>query len=257
MIVELCALAREAGKKIMHQYKTSVPVSYKAGGSPVSRADIDSQDVILKGLRTFGYPIISEELPDDPARKSAEHVWIVDPLDGTQEFLHGKDEFCVMIGLASRGVASLGVIYLPVFDTLYYAQANKGAYVVSAGNKPARLRVSSVSEPTNLRMLVSRFHPHDAEKKLAAALKCQTLVCGSAGVKAMKIAEGHAEVMLSPSSHTGEWDSCALDAIVREAGGSVTDLDGKRLHYNKVPPNNPRGFVVSNGRVEPHLKIYS
>lgn len=249
MIAELSALAREAGKLLMSYYRVGVHPSYKPDGSPFSKADIEAQDVIVKGLQPFGYPIISEELPNDALRMNSAYVWIVDPLDGTQEFLQGMDEFCVMIGLAHRGVASLGVIYLPVFDTLYYAEAGQGAYVVHAENKPVRLGVSSVSEPAQLRMLTSRFHPHDAEKKIAEALQCQTLTCGSAGLKAMKIAEGNAELMLSPSFRTGEWDSCALDAIVHEARGSVTDFDGKRLQYNKVNPNNPRGFIVSNGKV--------
>lgn len=252
ILTTLRGAMRDAGAALlaMHPRSASTPLEswQKSDASPVTVADMASQKILAQALKPFGWPILSEETADSPDRLKAHRLWIVDPLDGTIDFIAGTDEYCVMVALVEDGVPVLGCIYLPATDTFYYAQKAMGAYQQIAQAPPTKLHVSTQSHLASARMLGSKNHLLQRELDCAHALGITNIVQrGSAGVKGILIAQGEADVYITTSLQTGEWDTCALDSIVREAGGMVTDMSGKRLVYNKPHPLNENGFVVTNG----------
>lgn len=238
------ALAREAGAAALTFYGTNESET-KTGGSPVTAADHASNRVIVAGLaRAFPADgILSEESADSPDRLERERTWIVDPLDGTKEFLARNGEFSVMIGLAVRGEAVLGVVYLPDGDVLFGAVAGKGAWVERDGvRKRLRRDDSPIASP---RLVGSRSHADPLTDEIVRALGITDIApCGSVGVKCSRIAEDRRDLYLHPVPYLKEWDTCAPEVIAREAGARVTDCLGKPLRYNKPDPVQPYGILV-------------
>ena len=250
ILEKLILVIKEAGASLLKYYENEAVITYKENDQPVTDADLASQKIIIEGLSSFGYPICSEELENDLARLKADKVWIVDPMDGTKDFIERTGEFCVMIALIEKGEPVLGAIYKPVGDILYFAQKGKGAFRRIGNGKDLRLSVSSVDDPNKATMLLSRHHLQPAEVMVAEKLGIKKCIpCGSAGVKAGLIASGKAELYIVSSDTTSEWDACAGDIIIRESGGQITDTKGNKLIYNKKKPTNPRGFIVSNGLI--------
>ncbi len=249
---QLKVTIKEAGAAVLSFYGEDAGVTYKEkDNTPVTKADFASQDVLIRGLSGFGYPIISEELMDDKSRLKAQRVWVIDPLDGTRHFLQNDGEFCVMVALVEGDQSILGAIYVPTKKELYYAQKGGGAYVQNGNDKPVEIKVSSVSDPSMAKMLISKNHLQKDDIEFAKRQGIvNRIVCGSAGIKAMRVAAGEAEVYINSTDKTGEWDACASDIIITEAGGKMTDMDGQLLRYNKVSPNNQNGFIISNGKIK-------
>lgn len=238
-------LARAAGAAAMRFYGTAVAVR-KDGGSPVTQADHAANDVIRAGLaREFAADaILSEESADSPARVTAERVWIVDPLDGTKEFLAQNGEFAIMIGLAMGGEPVLGVVYLPAHDVLYSAARGAGAEVERQGRREA-LRRAAVADLGGLRLVGSRSHGDPLLLRMQEALGIRDVrPSGSVGVKCSLIAEGERDIYIHPVPYLKEWDTCAPEVVLREAGGDVVACDGGRLRYNKPDPRQPDGIVA-------------
>lgn len=239
-------LARKAGEAIMEIYKDEVAVKYKAKDDPVTVADITANKIIIDGLKKFDYGILSEESADNKLRLSNERVWIIDPLDGTKDFIEKTDEFTVMIGLSAKGESVLGVVYSPVKDNLYYAEKDKGAFMQSRDDVKA-LEVSKNDDVREARMLVSRHHLGEAEGIISKNLGIKEIVpCGSAGLKIALMAASQGELNINASSKTWEWDLCAVDIILKEAGGKLTDIKGNKFIYNKEDARNLNGYVASN-----------
>jgi 3'(2'), 5'-bisphosphate nucleotidase len=244
------AAAREAGRVILRHYRQGgVAVETKADHSPVTIADRDANATILARLAA-AYPddaILSEEAPDDRARLAKARVWIVDPLDGTRDFVARTGEFCVHVGLAVDGIATVGVVHHPVSDATFLAVRGAGAFVEVDGAR-TRLEVSGVSAPAAVRLGVSRLNisGHLLHALAAAGLDKQAVAMG-ASVKLMAVARGTLDAVVSFSAAEMEWDACAPEVIVREAGGSFTDLDGRPFAYNQVDLAHRRGSVASNG----------
>jgi 3'(2'), 5'-bisphosphate nucleotidase len=237
------ALARTAGAAAMRFYGSAV--AEDKGGSPVTAADRAAHEVICEGLREAfpGDAVLSEEGSDSEARLDAERVWIVDPLDGTREFLAGNGEFAVMIGLAVEGRAELGVVYLPAADTLYFAASGRGAWMERGGAR-TRLRALECS-PGALRLVGSRSHPDPLLTRMQVALGITDVrPSGSVGVKCGLIARGERDLYVHPVPYLKEWDTCAPEVVLREAGGMVTDCLGGELRYNKPRPVQPHGIVA-------------
>lgn len=250
MIDKLKSIVNEAGLEMMKIYKRGFSVKYKHNNSPVTDADLASQKIIIDGLSSFGYPICSEELENDSARLKADKVWIVDPLDGTKDFIEKTGEFCIMIALVEKNEPVFGVIYVPVKDIFYYAQKGKGAFMRIGTETDIKLHVSSIDDPKRATMLLSRHHLQPAEVAVSEKLGIKKCIpSGSAGVKAGLIASGKAELYVVSADTTMEWDACAADIIISESGGKMTDITGKKLIYNKKEPANPLGFIVSNGPI--------
>jgi 3'(2'), 5'-bisphosphate nucleotidase len=237
-------LARRAGSAILTFYGDTASEA-KAGGSPVTEADHASNRIIVEGLGQ-AFPtdgILSEESADSPARLSLDRVWIVDPLDGTKEFLAQNGEFSVMIGLAVQGRPVLGVVYLPDGDLLYAAVARGGAWAEREGMRtPLNVDSETTTPP---RLVGSRSHSEPLLDQLVEVLGITDVVpCGSVGVKCSRIAEGNRDLYVHPVPYLKEWDTCAPEIIASEAGAIVTDCLGEPLRYNKLDPVQPHGILV-------------
>jgi 3'(2'), 5'-bisphosphate nucleotidase len=201
----------------------------KDDATPVTAADLAADAAITRRLRA-AFPadgIVSEESP----ATAGERLWIVDPLDGTQEFLDRTGDFVVLIGLAVDGIPVLGV--LRTLAATYHAVRGGGAW-----RGGARLRVSGETEVARFRAAVGRFGPRPAPfGRQAAGI--------GAGIKYVRVAEGELEVALWLTPREKLWDTCAPEVLVREAGGLVTDVDGAPLRYDRA--GHVRGVVASNG----------
>lgn len=239
--------AKKAGEEVLKIYNTDFKVEYK-GKEPLTQADLISQKVIFSYLEKYDYGIISEENKDDLSRMEKDRVWIIDSLDGTSDFVSRTGEFSIMIGLAYKGEPVLGVVYSPTDDKLYYAEKGKGAYL---GDE--RLRVSDISSISEARFLFSRHHFSDELKQFAEKNNIQVIHKGSMGLKICLIAEGKAEATINLSDKTCQWDTCAPEIILMEAGGEITDLQAKRFMYNRKQLNNPNGVIASNGRIHEQI----
>jgi 3'(2'), 5'-bisphosphate nucleotidase len=221
--------AKEAGREILRVYASDFAVTHKDDRSPVTAADHAAQDVILARLAATGIPVVSEEhpLPDTAAPR----FWLVDPLDGTKEFVARNDEFSVNIALVEDRFPVLGVIHAPVTDVTWGA----------ADGRAARDGTPIEARPAPERLVVIHSRSHVNSAKLAAFLDgtqvAERRIAGSA-TKFCFVAQGDADLYprLGPTS---EWDTAAGQAILEAAGGSVRDLDGRRLSYGKPSFLNP------------------
>jgi len=243
---KVIAVAQKAGKKVMGIYGREFKVSEKKDKSPVTEADLVSQKVILEELKGFGYDILSEEKENTDFGK--EKRWIVDPLDGTQDFLAKTGEFAIMIGLAEKEEPAIGVIYLPAKDKLYWAEKGKGSFLNNS-----RIAVSEVGDLKDSRIVTSRFHLDKDTRYFLDETGVLAVKAGSIGFKAGLIAEGKAEGYLTFSDKTCQWDTCAPQIILEEAGGKMTNLAGENLEYKKEI-KNLKGIIASNKLI--HQQIY-
>lgn len=247
LLPQVVALARQAGQSILAVYSEVDPaVEHKRDGSPVTQADLASHLVIQNGLALLSpnWPVLSEESPkiSFDKRKSWWHFWMVDPLDGTKEFLNRNGEFTVNVALMEADAPILGVVYAPAIDKLYYASRGAGAHKVYR-EITSQIKASRAEKAT-LRVVVSRSHRSKEEsldRFIHAAGKCEFLVMGSS-LKFCLVAEGSADIYprIGP---TMEWDTAAAQCILEEAGGLVTDLDGNSMKYNKPMLRNS-GFLA-------------
>lgn len=250
LLREIIPLIKRAGQFVLELYYTDYIIEIKHDQSPVTEADIGSDRIIKRGLQTFGYPILSEESADDPSRLRSDRVWIVDSLDGTNGYISKTGEFAVMIGLAEKGEAILGLVYLPADDKLYYASKGEGAYMVVGDREPTRLGVSSQADIHEATLVVSRSHLSESITMASEKLAVRDLrQHGSNGVKMGLVAEGKADLYFNPTDQMGQWDLCAPQIIVEEAGGQVSGIHGERLQYNLKNSKNPYGIVASNGKL--------
>ncbi len=248
-------LVREAGALVRQFYDRDLAVDWKGANDPVTAADHAANRLLVDGLRRAfpGDGILSEELHDDQARLQRRRVWIVDPLDGTKEFIGHIGEFSIMVGLATEGEPILGVVYQPVADLLYRGAPGLLAEVVQEG--AARpLAVSRVADPAQMRLVASRSH----RDPLVDAV-CRNLgitgerPSGSVGLKVGLLATGQCDLYIHPSPGLKEWDTCAPDAILRAAGGAIGDAWGRPLRYNKPDVRQRQGLAASNGAI--HARI--
>jgi 3'(2'), 5'-bisphosphate nucleotidase len=242
--------ARTAGEVILRYYaRGDVEVETKADATPVTIADREANAAIVDVLQAAfaGDAILSEELPDDSARLSASRIWIVDPLDGTRDFVHRTGEFAVHVGLAVGGRAVVGAVHVPVTGATYSAQLGGGAWRSSYEGR-VRVRVSPIGQLPEVRVGVSKLNPSPTLAPFLAktGLAARTVGMG-ASVKFMALAEGRLDAVINASTSEHEWDTCAPEVIVREAGGTITDLDGLDFRYNQPLLSHPRGSLASNG----------
>jgi len=251
---EIVALVKQAGEKVLKIYQRKFKVYEKSDKLPVTEADMASERIILSGLKKYGYGILSEESKDDSSRLKKEKIWIIDPLDGTQDFLQKIGEFSIMVGLVDKGEPILGVVYKPIDDKMYFAEKGEGAYLKETSKPLKKLKVSSTSCLSNANFVFSRSHLGDLEKKFIQNYKISRVTCmGSIGVKLGLIAEGKVDVYFTMSTKTCQWDICAPEIILKEAGGKVTDLKGESFIYSRRQIRNLNGIIASNGKI--HTQI--
>ena len=253
-IARLAGICRSAGEAILEVYKTDFAVERKEDNSPVTQADRAAHAVIAEGLAGAypEIPVISEEGADTPyeARREWRRFWLVDPLDGTKEFVKRNGEFTVNIALVEDGFPVFGMIYAPVFDLLYYGD-RRGAFKAERDGAAVPLRVretgAAAADGSPVVLAASRSHP---SPKLAGYLerlqprKVERLERGSS-LKFCTVAEGAAHVY-PRFGGTMEWDTAAGQAIVEAAGGAVRAPDGTRLRYNKEQLRNGH-FIAACG----------
>ena len=245
------AAAREAGAAIMRHYgDPEVAVRTKADNSPVTAADEAANECLEKAIRA-AFPDdawLSEESPDDPSRFDKRRVWIVDPLDGTRDFLAQTGDFCVLVGLTIDGAPVMGIVYHPVKDELYFARRGGGAFV-EAGGTTRKLGASRLQDAGDVRVGISRLNPDEGLGKcLAASGLAPRAVQMGASAKHMALARGEIEAVLNLSPAEMEWDTCAPEVVLTEAGCLMTDGDGKPFRYNQKDLHRRRGSVASNGK---------
>ena len=236
-------LARRAGEVILDIYRTDFEVRRKSDSSPVTEADEAAERVILPALRalTPGVPVIAEE--EAAAGRieslSGEYFWLVDPLDGTKEFIAGNDEFTVNIALIHAAQPVLGVVYAPVLDAMY-AGAGPGTASLEAADAARRSIAARAVPGSGAVMISSRSHGDpDSLAELTASLHVAGHRITGSSLKFCLVAAGEADIY-PRYGPTHEWDTAAGDAVLRAAGGSVRTLEGADLLYGKDGFLNPR-----------------
>ena len=245
----LCALkaARAAGDVIRSHYHTRYDIDYKGKDSPVTIADREANHKI-HGIIQSEFPgdgWLSEETVDSPARLSCRRVWVVDPMDGTKEFIQKVPELAVSIALVEDGKPVVGVAYNPIQEQLFWAVRGQGAW-----STDRRLQVSQAAQLQDATILASRSETQRGEwKNFSSHFRIRQT--GSAAYKMALIATGDADATftLVPKN---EWDICAGVLLIEEAGGTVSHLDGRPLHFNQAK-TLLQGLIASNGRLHPHL----
>jgi 3'(2'), 5'-bisphosphate nucleotidase len=239
------AIALEAGHAIMEIYNRDFSIEYKDDKSPLTEADLASNEVIIKALEKYNLPIMSEEGKEIPyeERKDWEYYWCIDPIDGTKEFIKKNGEFTVNIALIHNKTPILGVVYAPSLKDMYKAKKGEGAF---KNNQKLPLKVNDSPEKS-LKVVASKSHLSEETQAFIDVLANSTesikQVSKGSSLKLVMVAEGSADIYprLAP---TMEWDTAAADAIVRESGKMTYQFANKEaVIYNKVDLLNP-WFVV-------------
>jgi 3'(2'), 5'-bisphosphate nucleotidase len=245
-IIQISKLAGDEILKIYNDESQFNIVDYKADDSPLTIADKKSHDVIAQNLEDLysQTPLLSEEGKDIPygIRKYWSEFWLVDPLDGTKEFIKRNGEFTVNIALIEEGYPVLGVIYAPVLDTFYYAMKNEGAYKMK-GNHNTRLKISA-RKTENLTAVRSRSHASPEEDEIYKKYQVTEFTSVGSSLKFCMVAEGKADLYYRYGP-TMEWDTGAGQTIIENAGYQMINMKtSERFSYNKESLLNP-GFLVN------------
>ena len=247
-------LGRAAGAILLAHYNSPFLVEQKVNAlqemEEVTAADREANDLIVRRLGAE-FPddgILAEESVDTEERLNKQRVWLIDPMDGTKNFVQRDGDFAVQIGLAVAGEPVVGVVYQPVRDLLYRAVRGEGAWRENKGENGERMSVSNRTTPGEMVLASSRSHRSPRMELVVSAFgfKDETRR-GSVGVKIGLIAEQHADLYLHLSPSTKQWDTCAPEIVLTEAGGRLTDLFGQPLGYNAVRIDNRNGVVATNG----------
>lgn len=242
-------LARIAGTEVLRMQRGELQIEMKPGDEPVTVADRRASELIVAGLAASfpADPIISEELVPAPGALGAPRFWLVDPIDGTKDFIRGEDGYSVMIGLVCDGKPTVGVVYQPAIDRLFYGTPDGARMTYQGETTP--LAVSSIAAAAEVRLVASKSHRSpdiDRVKQQLGVSDEQNL--GSVGVKLCVIAAGLRDLYVNPATRTKAWDTCAPEAILTPAGGRLSDLFGRPIDYTRELGHH-HGLVASNGRV--------
>ena len=233
-----------------------ISVESKVGNEPVTEADRAANAYIVEHLaRAFPHDVIlSEELPDDGSRHGAERVWMVDPIDGTSDFILGEKGFCVMIGLTVAGIPTVGVLSQPTTNKTYGGIVGGGAWLETAGGPRVALHTSTLARPPGIRLVASKTHRTARVDAVRRALQIEDEInIGSVGLKIGLVAEAARDLYVYTGGRTKIWDTCGPEAVLVAAGGRVTDMDGQPLAYTKTELYNQRGIIASNGPLHDHV----
>ena len=243
--------AVDAGKEILKIYRSDdFAVELKGDNSPLTRADKKAHEVIVEGLSSTDIPVLSEEGKDIPfeTRKNWDYFWMVDPLDGTKEFVKRNGEFTVNIALIHENRSILGVVYAPVLNKLYFASADSGAFLKSEdGLVQLNAQLFSMTDD-QLNVVASRSHLNEATENFLSELSKPSIVSMGSSLKFLLVAEGKAH-LYPRYAPTMEWDTAAAQIIVEEAGGKVIqEPSGNQVIYNKENLLNP--YFLCRGKLD-------
>lgn len=256
-VEQLCQLARDAGDVAMPWWRTDPEVITKEDDSPVTAADLAVNQHIVDGLAalTPDIPILSEEAADVPFadRQHWSRFWLVDPLDGTKEFIAGTDEFTVNIALIEQGQVRFGVVGVPARHLLYWGGDGLGSWRQAAGGPAEPIHCRAPASP--LRVLASRRHSSADQEALLDRLKAAhgvELAGVGSSLKFCELAEGAAD-LYPRYAPTSQWDTAAAQAVLEGAGGQVLGLDGRRFDYpQRADWLNP--YFIATGEPDPTLR---
>lgn len=249
-ILETCKeLSIKAGQEIMEIYQDAedLQVEYKDGEMPLTVADRVSNRVIVDALKVK-YPdiaILSEEEKDQLDRLNNEFCFIIDPLDGTKEFLKRNGQFTVNIALSYQHRSVLGVIYVPVSGDLYYAAKGIGSFLQDRNGTVSQLHVSNETKIENLRFVMSSSHGCSEMDALIEKYHLTNFVKMGSSLKGCLVAKGEAEVYYRYNP-TMEWDTAAMQCIAEEAGAIFRQMDDTEMLYNRENSLNEKGFYIIN-----------
>ncbi len=245
-----CNIAIKAGEEIIKVYNDETlykNVELKKDKSPLTLADKKSNDLIVNALKKefFNYAVLSEEEKDDLSRIQNPFCFIVDPLDGTKEFVKRNDEFTVNIALSYENESILGVIYVPVTKELYFASKNNGAFYKSKNGEKEKISVSNIHDLEKARVVMSSSHGCSEMDDLIKKYNLTNFKKMGSSLKGCLIAKGEAEIYYRHNP-TMEWDTAAMQIIVEEAGAIFKQLDNTPMRYNRKSSLNDKGFYIVN-----------
>ncbi len=235
LLDDLKQVALQAGDAIMSIYQRDFEITEKSDHSPLTEADLAAHNLICEQLAklTPELPILSEESADIDwsTRKSWDRYWLVDPLDGTKEFIKKNGEFTVNIALIENHAPTLSVVYAPVLKKLYAADINSGCWLTTDDGTTSELKVKAPAAGAKLRIVGSRSHPSPDTAEYLKRYDNYEMVSVGSSLKFCLVAEGLADIYprLGP---TMEWDTGAGQCIAEAAGATVTDMDGVAFRYN-------------------------
>ncbi|MBD3169569.1 MAG: hypothetical protein GF307_08805 [candidate division Zixibacteria bacterium] len=251
-------LIKKAGDIALKYYGDDLKIDYKGVDDPVTAADMAVSDFLEEEIpKKFADDgILSEESfkqSDVKNLREKKYVWIIDPLDGTKEFIARNGEFAIMIGLCEDKQPVMGVVYQVAKNWIFYGSKDGGAYWLDNGAKKD-LRVDSSFDKDDLTITVSRSHRPKVVDKMMDELKIEKeFVTGSVGLKISVVATGRADFYYHPSGYAKEWDSCAPQAILEAAGGIMTDIFGNQLGYLKDDVLQKEGFLAASLGVHQYI----
>ncbi|QRN84677.1 3'(2'),5'-bisphosphate nucleotidase CysQ [Clostridia bacterium] len=249
-----CAIeiALLAGEKVMEIYQTDFKVCYKKDKSPVTLADETADHLISLKLAEYfpDYGILSEENVSNQETYDKKDCFIVDPIDGTREFVKRNGQFGVNIALSREKESVMGVIYIPVNRTIYYASKGNGAFQAQVNKEGALFEVEPIQVSDRLNnLIVTVSHPYIGKNLQKLLQEHESRIGGyhyiGSSIKGCLVASGKADVYYR-YGYTNEWDTAAMQAIVEEAGGIVRQMDGSVLRYNRKNHLNEKGFYIVN-----------
>lgn len=231
---------REAGKAIFAM-REGVTHEIKSDGSPVTSADIRAHDIILEHLTPTGIMILSEESDGIPL-PYPEYLWVIDPIDGTKDYMQGGTDFSVMIALLHNGAPVLGVVDAPALNATFYATEGEGAYKIVDG---ITTKLTGKNErPLTLQFLCSVNHFAPYMETVTNTLHAEKTPRGSVGVKAGLLGDAYGDFFFNRGK-LGEWDTCAPEIILKEAGGVVSDCAGNALVYGNPEHRHQNGILFA------------
>ena len=236
---DIIAIAKQAGELTLpyHKQPTPLMIAHKQDQSPLTQADLAAHQYITQSLQqlTPDLPVLSEEDANIAfeQRRQWQRYWLVDPLDGTKEFINGSDEFSVNIALIDQHEPILGIVYAPIFDICYYALLDQGAYKINR-QKKERIQTRPCDLQQTIRIAVSRSHRSEKIKQFAQHFADTEYIKMGSSLKTCLVAEGKADIYprLGPTS---EWDTAAAQCVLHEAGGLIIDVQNQQLRYNCKP----------------------
>ncbi len=246
-INDIILIAKKAGVAIMEYYEKNPEVEYKEDNSPLTAADTAAHNIISHGLKEkySDIPCISEEgsTPSYDERKDWQYFWLVDPLDGTKEFIGRRGDFTVNIALINGDGPVLGVIYVPAKGLLYFASKDGGAWKAEDNGEASRISVRKAASTDGLIAVGSRLHSSKEEEQFLSKFAIKEKKSYGSSLKLCAVAEGTADIY-PRFNPTWEWDTAAGQCIVETAGGTVVDASGRRLTYNKPSLKNENFIVI-------------
>ncbi|MCV0411905.1 3'(2'),5'-bisphosphate nucleotidase CysQ [Nitrosarchaeum sp.] len=241
-----------AGRKIMEIYDSDFKTSYKKDEEPITRADIASNEIILEYLSKTGIQVLSEESNDDKSRIKENSIWIIDPLDGTADFINKTGEFTVMIALIENKIPTVGIVYWPENRILFVAEKGRGAFQNENGVWK-KISINPISDLSQCIAVGSRHHLAPIEKEFSDSLGLKEFVSRGSSLKVMDISTGRAQMYFTTTNKIKQWDTAASYCIIHEAGGKMTDMCGEKLVYNTESINHENGLLVTNGVIHSEI----